>query len=93
MERQNRHIEIVKFLNTLKNEEGENAFNLKTHPKPRNRDEYEKTLDYEEVSKMTPLICEVFGIMSGSAGDIDFYRLFSAYLLDKGKRERINQLL
>lgn len=93
MERQERHEKIVKFLNSLKDSEGKNAFDLKTYSKLRDREEYIKTRDYQEVSKMTPVVCSVFNIMSGSAGDIDFYRLFQAYLLDEDKRKLINQII
>ncbi|MGV6862270.1 MAG: hypothetical protein ACWA41_10890 [Putridiphycobacter sp.] len=93
MTREERHKEIVKYLNSLKNEDGERVFDLKTYIKLRNRDSYSKTRDYTEVSKMTQVICEVFSIASGSAGDIDFYRLFSSYLLDEKKREEINRVL
>ncbi|TSJ42259.1 hypothetical protein [Fluviicola chungangensis] len=93
MEREERHARIVEFLNSLKNTEGNPAFKLKTYKKLRDRGVLEKTLDYQEVCEMTPLICEAFGIMSGSAGDIDFYRLFQSYLLDKDKREQINQII
>ncbi len=93
MERIERHQKIVEFLNSLKNTEGKTLFKLKTYKTLRHRGELEKTLDYAEVCEMTPLICEAFGIESGSAGGIDFYQLFQCYLLNKEKRERINQIL
>ena len=93
MEREERHQKIVEFLNGLKNTEGERAFDLKSYKKIRNRGVYDKTRDHKEVSQMTGVICEVFGIMSGSAGDIDFYRLFDSYLLDEEKREEINRII
>lgn len=93
MEREERHKKIVEFLNSLENTEGKPAFNLKTYNKLRNRGTLQKTMDYKEVSEMTPVICEVFSIMSGSAGDIDFYSLLQSYLLDKEKRELINRII
>lgn len=93
MERQERHEKIVEFLNSLTDSEGNKAFDLKTYPKLRDRAVYQKTRDYVEVSNMTPVICTVFNIMSGSAGDIDFYRLFQAYLMDEQKRKLINQII
>ena len=93
MEREERHVRIVEFLNSLKNTEGDPAFKLKAHKKLRDRGVLEKTLDYAEVYYMTPVICEVFGIMNGSAGDINLYRLFESYLLDKDKRDQINRIL
>lgn len=93
MEREERHARIVEFLNSLNNTEGNPAFKLKKYDKLRHRGDLEKTLDYKEVCSMTPLICEAFGIASGSAGDIDFYRLFQSYLLDKEKRDQINLII
>lgn len=93
MERQERHEKIVKFLNSLKDSDGNQAFDLKTYPKLRDRGIYHKTLDYNEVSEMTPVVSTVFNIMSGSAGDINFYKLFQAYLLDEEKRKRINEII
>lgn len=93
MEREERHTKIVEFLNSLMNTEGKPAFNLKKYKMLRDRDQLKKSLDYFEVGNMTPVICEVFGIQSGSAGDIDFYRLFQSYLLDKEKREQINRII
>jgi hypothetical protein len=93
MERQEIHEKIVEFLNSLKDSDGNKAFDLKTYSKLRTGEEYRKTREYQEVSKMTPVVCSVFNIMSGSAGDIDFYRLFQAYLLDEEKRKLINQII
>lgn len=93
MERQEIHEKIVEFMNSLKDSDGRKAFDLKTFSKLRNGDEYHKTRDYQEVSKMTPVVCSVFNIMSGSSGEIDFYRLFQAYLLDEEKRKLINQII
>lgn len=93
MEREERHKKIVEFMNSLKDTDGKPAFDLKTYEKLRDRGVLEKTMDDTEVSTMTKVLCEVYSIMSGSAGDIDFYRLFNAYLNDKDKREQINRIL
>jgi hypothetical protein len=93
MEREERHIKTVEFLNSLKDSEGNKVFDLKTYKKLRDRAELEKTMDYKEVATMTPVICSIYNIMSGSAGDIDLYSLLQAYLLDKSKREQINRII
>lgn len=93
MTREDRHKEIVKFLNSLEDTDGKPAFQLKKYNKLRDRATLEKTMDSEEVGKMTRVICEVFAIMSGSAGDINFYDLFHGYLSDKSKREQINRII
>lgn len=93
MKRIERHIKIVTFLNSLPDSEGGKAFKLQLHKKMRNRGEFNKAINTHDTFDMVKVLCETFAIESGSAGDVDFYRLLQAYLLDETKRNQINNII
>lgn len=93
-ERQLNHEKIVEFLNTQISSNDKPYFSkLNTYKSLRGSKDVIDTVDYNEALNMASVLCEVFGIESGSNGVFEFYDLFKSYLLDESKRNAINEII